>query len=75
MFLGKRLDKTWEFSYTVIDHPILLKKKLGIICKKGGLAQALDALRNRIKRGVTVENLRVVNSQLKEIRFVTAYDL
>ena len=75
VFLGKTLDKTWDFSYAVIDHPILLKKKLGIICKKDGLTQPLDTLKNRVKTGITLENLRVVNTHLKETGFVTAYDL
>ena len=69
------MDKTWDFSYAVIDHPILLKKKLGIICKKNGLAQALDTLKNRVKTGVTVENLRVVNKPFEETGFMTTYDL
>lgn len=75
IFLSKRLDRTWDFSFAVIDLPVFLKKKLGVICKKGNLGEALKTLRDRVKTRVAPKNLRVVNSPPKKTRFVTAYDL
>lgn len=69
------MNRTWDFSYAFIDHPILLKKKLGIICKKGDLAGALDTLKNRVKTGITPKNLRVMNSPFEKTGFMTAYAL